>query len=986
MRNPPLHRYATRPGLYFTDDGGADVIVRSETAGQVWLCVLEPVDKPSAFFQDAIRLFSDPGVSFIQQIHEFPVCTRIIEHLYLRETLFRMNGPNYGLWYVHLPKAWDGMQYGYRVDGAWDPKHGVRFNPYKFLLDPYGKGIEGSMELDPAAFSYQCEVHDRKVVGSAYGAMSTIDSLGHVPVSVAIDDRDIHKHEGDPGHPHVPWRKTVIYEMHVKGFTANAPWLPEELRGTYAGLAHPITLAYLQNLGVTTIELLPIQAKQDELFLQEHGRKNYWGYSTLSYFSPEPSYATKAAQEHGAGAVRQEVIDMVRALHEAGFEVIMDVVYNHTCEGGVEGPTVCWRGLDDLAYYRHQKSNVGRLEDTTGCGNTFDFTNTHVVTFAVDSLRYWAKRIGVDGFRFDLGVSLARLDGEFTRHHPFLYALRSDLLLGNLKLIMEPWDLGPQGWRTGQFGLPFAEWNDRFRDATRQFWLGDVAQLTAIRGAAASRVAGSNAVGGAAGDAAYVGIDPAGGTAAGAADGGMGISGGTAVGGGNGNFAGVGMQEMATRLCGSADFYATDPGRGSAASINYVACHDGFTLTDLTRYARKHNEANGENNNDGSNVNHSVNFGVEGPSNDPAINRNRELAAMNMLGTLLLSLGTPMMLAGDECCNTQYGNNNAYCQDNDLTWMDWDWLYADHKTPQMRRLETISRLISIRKSLDLYHHEEFFTRLTQLGLFKPSSRVQWYLPDGTTPMDHNWFDRTIRDFVMRLRGANEVDILIVINGGLDDRMYRLPPDSEWQCVWSSGCSVGLRPQRGKVVEHITSHYTTDPNWTTRVPADSPIGTLIRQMQGVADAPDETRAGEARADAACADATQVARTGGMQTSGIGIQTGEAHDSGIDGHSETSETGAIGAADPDATSPIAGNEAIASPVTAKPAANPDAAVRAAADADITDGGNSDAHGTGNGGTASISADGSEATTDDSEETTDPNVWAFPGCTISVMKQIQ
>ncbi|TPF94991.1 glycogen debranching protein [Bifidobacterium sp. UTBIF-68] len=740
MRNPPLHRYATRPGLYFTDDGGADVIVRSETAGQVWLCVLEPVDKPSAFFQDAIRLFSDPGVSFIQQIHEFPVCTRIIEHLYLRETLFRMNGPNYGLWYVHLPKAWDGMQYGYRVDGAWDPKHGVRFNPYKFLLDPYGKGIEGSMELDPAAFSYQCEVHDRKVVGSAYGAMSTIDSLGHVPVSVAIDDRDIHKHEDDPGHPHVPWRKTVIYEMHVKGFTANAPWLPEELRGTYAGLAHPITLAYLQNLGVTTIELLPIQAKQDELFLQEHGRRNYWGYSTLSYFSPEPSYATKAAQEHGAGAVRQEVIDMVRALHEAGFEVIMDVVYNHTCEGGVEGPTVCWRGLDDLAYYRHQKSNVGRLEDTTGCGNTFDFTNTHVVTFAVDSLRYWAKRIGIDGFRFDLGVSLARLNGEFTPHHPFLYALRSDLLLGNLKLIMEPWDLGNLGWRTGQFGIPFAEWNDRFRDTTRTFWLEDV-------------------------------------------DGSM-------------EYGRTSLQEMATRMCGSADMFATDPGRGATASINFVACHDGFTLTDLTRYRTKHNEANGENNNDGSSVNHSANFGVEGVTDEPEIIAAREQAAMNMTGTMLLSLGTPMMLAGDEFRNTQNGNNNAYCQDNELTWMNWDWLYSPYKTREMRRLETVSRLISLRKSLDLYHHEDFFTRLTQIGLFKPSDRVKWFLPDGSSPKERDWFDLSTRGFTMRLLSNTEVDVCIVVNGVAENRDFRLPDDSTWIPKWCSAEVNGLWPGQG----------------------------------------------------------------------------------------------------------------------------------------------------------------------------------------------
>ncbi|KAB7789346.1 glycogen debranching protein [Bifidobacterium cebidarum] len=788
MRNPPLHRYATRPGLYFTDDGGADVVVRSETADQVWLCVLEPIDKPSAFFQDSIRLFSDPNTSFIQQIHEFPVCTRILEHLYLRETLFRMTGPNYGLWYVHLPKAWDGMQYGYRVDGAWDPKHGVRFNPYKFLLDPYGKGIEGSMDLDPAAFSYECTVEDRKVIGSAYGSMSTIDSLGHVPVSVAIDDRDVHKHEGDPDHPHVPWRKTVIYEMHVKGFTANAPWLPEELRGTYAGLAHPITLAYLQNLGVTSIELLPIQAKQDELFLQEHGRKNYWGYSTLSYFSPEPSYATKAAQEKGATAVRQEVINMVRALHEAGFEVIMDVVYNHTCEGGVEGPTVCWRGLDDLAYYRHQKSNAGRLEDTTGCGNTFDFTNTHVVTFAVDSLRYWAKRIGIDGFRFDLGVTLARLNGEFTQHHPFLYALRSDLLLGNLKLIMEPWDLGNLGWRTGQFGIPFAEWNDRFRDTTRTFWLEDVD--------------------------------------------------------GSADYGRTSLQEMATRLCGSADLFATDPGRGATASINFVACHDGFTLTDLTRYRTKHNEANGEHNNDGSSNNHSANFGVEGITDEPEIIAAREQAAMNLTGTMLLSLGTPMMLAGDEFRNTQDGNNNAYCQDNDLTWLNWDWLYSPHKTREMRRLETVSQLVSLRKSLDLYHHEDFFTRLTQLGLLKPSSRVKWFLPDGSSPVERDWFDLGIRSFTMRLLSNTEVDVCIVVNGIAENRDFHLPDDSTWVPKWCSAEVNGLWPGQGG-----------------HVLADQDSEDISVWMQHVQNADETVRrlAEEARAKAAATPTNDVRST-------------------------------------------------------------------------------------------------------------------------------
>ena len=768
------HRYATRPGLYFTEDGGADVIVRSETADQVWLCIYEKVDQPTAFFNDAIRIFDDSATPFINEIHEHAVCTRIIEPMYVRETLFRMDGPNYGLWYVHLPKAWDGMRYAYRVDGAWDPSKGLRFNPYKLLLDPYGKGIDGRMKLSPAAFSYQCDVsEDGKVRGSAFGPMSTVDALGNMPVSVAIDDRDKTKHDADPSHPHVPWSKTVLYELHIKGFTANAPWLPKELRGTYAGLAHPTTLSYLQSLGVTSIELLPIQAKQDELFLQERGRHNYWGYSPLSYFSPEPSYATAEAQRKGARAVRDEVIGMVRALHEAGFEVIMDVVYNHTCEGGVEGPTTCWRGLDALLYYRRQKGNIGRLEDTTGCGNTFDFTNTHVVTFAVDSLRYWAKRIGIDGFRFDLGVSLARLDGDFTKHHPFLYALRSDLLLGNLKLIMEPWDLGPQGWRTGGFGMPFSEWNDRFRDTVRRFWITDTQP---------------------------------------------------------GAPSGIGMQEMATRLCGSSDLFATEPGRGCVSSINYVSCHDGFTLTDLTRYAVKHNEANGENNIDGSNVNHSANFGVEGPSDDPAIIRKREQAAMNMLGTLMLSLGTPMMLAGDEFGNSQSGNNNAYAQDNDITWLNWDWMYQTRKTMQMHRLDTVSRLLSIRKSLGLYHHEEFFTRLTQLGLFKPSSRVQWYLPDGTTPMDRDWFDTTIRSFAMRLLSQDEVDVLIVINGVDEVRRFTLPCDCSWQCDWSSATAVGLRPAPGDRLQRIGKNQALRSNWTMSVSEKDNIHQLLKTIQ------------------------------------------------------------------------------------------------------------------------------------------------------------
>ena len=748
MKNPPLHRYATRPGLYFTDDGGADAVVRSETADQLWFCVLEPLDQPSAFYADAVRLFNEPGLTFIDQAKKQRICTRRIPSLNLRETLFRMDGPNYGLWYVHIPQAWDGMQYGYRVNGPWDPDHGVSFNPYKLLLDPYTKGIEGSMKLDPGAFAYECEIVNGKVKGSPFGPMSTIDSVGRMPVSVAIDDRAIDKHVGEPSHPHVPWSKTVIYELHVKGFTANAPWLPLELRGTYAGLAHPATLSYLQDLGVTSIELLPIQAKQSELFLQERGRTNYWGYSTLGYFAPEPSYATKNAQKAGAGAVRQEVIDMVRAMHEAGFEVIMDVVYNHTCESGPEGPTICWRGLDNLAYYRRTKDKVSRLYDTTGCGNSLDFTNTHVTTFAVDSLRYWAKRIGIDGFRFDLAATLARLDGEFTRYHPFLYALRSDLLLGNLKMIMEPWDCGPDGWRTGQFGIPFAEWNDRFRDCSRRFWLTDVEHARA------------------------------------------------------GETVGVTMQDMATRLCGSADLFATDPGRGSTASVNYVACHDGFTTADLTMYRHKHNEANGEDNRDGSNDNHSVNFGHEGPCNDPIITQQRERATMNLLGTLLLSLGTPMLLSGDEFGNSQNGNNNAYTQDNDTTWLDWDWLYSTEQTQELRLFNLTSRLIALRKSRDLYNHEDFFTRLSQIGLLKKSDRVRWFMPNGKMPHDADWTNPSVRSFAMQMLSPDEPNLLILVNGSEENTRFHLPGDVDWEMVWSSAEIAGEYPGQGTRIEKL----------------------------------------------------------------------------------------------------------------------------------------------------------------------------------------
>lgn len=426
---------------------------------------------------------------------------------------------------------------------------------------------------------------------------------------------------------------------------------------------------------------------------------------------------------------------MVRALHGAGFEVIMDVVFNHTCEGGNEGPSVCWRGLDNLTFYRQQQHHAGELEDTTGCGNTIDFTNTHNITFAVDSLSYWAKRIGIDGFRFDLGVSLARLNGSFTPYHPFLYALRSEPLLGNLKLIMEPWDLGNQGWRTGQFLSPFAEWNDRFRDATRKFWVREV---------------------------------------------------------NDGTREGVGMQEMATRLCGSADLFATDPGRGATSSVNFVTAHDGFTLADLTQYANKHNDANGEHNNDGANVNYCANFGVEGPTDDAHVNMLRERARMNMLGTMMLSLGTPMMLAGDEFNNSQGGNNNAYCQDNEISWTNWD---LDESQQEM--LAFVSKMIHLRLNHPVLHRRRFFSGRMPGDPVDKIPQAEWFDHTGSIMDMADWQNTHAFSVMIYLNGSDipevdwygnqmvDNDFILIFNAHYEPIQFTLPDErygKKWKLV------------------------------------------------------------------------------------------------------------------------------------------------------------------------------------------------------------
>ena len=727
MKNPPLHRYATRPGLYFTDDGGADAVVRSETADQVWFCVLEPLNQPSAFYADAVRLFNEPDVSFIEQAKTQRICTRRIPSLNLRETLFHMDGPNYGLWYVHLPKAWDGMQYGYRVNGPWDPNHGVSFNPYKLLLDPYAKGIEGKMELDPGAFAYECEIKNGKVAGSPFGPMSTVDSLGHMPVSVAIDDRDINKHMGEPSHPHVPWSKTVIYELHVKGFTANAPWLPPELRGTYAGLAHPATLSYLQDLGVTSIELLPIQAKQSELFLQERNRTNYWGYSTLGYFAPEASYATKQAQEAGAGAVRQEVIDMVRAMHEAGFEVIMDVVYNHTAEGNNLGPTLSFKGIDNGAYYRLVDNDRRHYFDTTGTGNSLLMRSPHALQLITDSLRYWVTEMHVDGFRFDLAATLARQFQEVDKLSAFFDIVEQDPVISRVKLIAEPWDLGSGGYQVGGFPSSWSEWNGRYRDCVRDFWRSQPSTLP----------------------------------------------------------------EFASRLMGSSDLYQMN-GRRPVASVNFITAHDGFTMNDLVSYNEKHNDANGEGNRDGESNNRSWNCGVEGPTTIKDVNDLRQQQMRNMFATLLCSQGIPMICGGDEVARTQQGNNNAYCQDNAISWTNWDL-----DDSQKDLLEFVSKLIHLRLEHPVLHRRRFFTGREPGDPDDKIPQVEWMDHTGSIMDMEDWSNTHAFSVMIYLNGSDipEADwygnqmvdnnFILIFNAHYEPIMFTLPDErygKKWRLV------------------------------------------------------------------------------------------------------------------------------------------------------------------------------------------------------------
>ncbi|GJE54346.1 MULTISPECIES: glycogen debranching protein GlgX [Methylobacterium] len=579
----------------------------------------------------------------------------------------RIDLPEYTdeVWHGYLPDARPGTIYGYRVHGPYEPKAGHRFNHNKLLIDPYAKGLVGSITWNPALFGYQMETGDDL----------TFDDRDSGPYTRRCQVIDPAFTWGRDVKPNVPWEKTIFYETHVKGFTKQHPAVPEKLRGTYAGLGTPAVLDYIKSLGVTSVELLPVHAFVQDDYLQEKGLTNYWGYNTISFFTPARRYA--AVPDFAFS----EFKEMVARMHGAGLEVILDVVYNHTAEGNEKGPTLSFKGIDNSSYYRLMPKEPRYYINDTGTGNTFNLSHPRVLQLVTDSLRYWATEMRVDGFRFDLATILGREPYGFDEGGGFLDTCRQDPVLNSVKLIAEPWDCGPGGYQVGGFPPGWAEWNDRFRDDVRGYWKGDAGLLPSL----------------------------------------------------------------ASRITGSADKF-NKRGRRPWASVNFISAHDGFTLADTVSYNEKHNEANGEGNRDGHGHNLSYNFGVEGPTDDPEIKAVRLRQMRNMLATLFLSKGTPMLLAGDEFARSQKGNNNAYCQDNEVSWMDWEAIGADERD----LAEFTQRLILLRNALPMLSRGRFVT-----GAFDEEFGVKdvtWLTPAGTEMAPENWNDGNSRSLAVLLDG------------------------------------------------------------------------------------------------------------------------------------------------------------------------------------------------------------------------------------------
>lgn len=614
--------------------------------------------------------------------------------------LRRIALPEYtdSVWHGYLPEVERGTLYGYRVYGPYDPEHGHRFNHHKLLIDPYAKKLSGHVKWTDANYGYR--------IGSSRADLSfdRRDNAAAVPKCVVIDTAFTW---GEDRRLYTRWHESIVYEMHVRGFTIRHPQINPELRGTFAGIASPATIEYLTRLGITAVELLPVQAAVDDRYLVEKRLRNYWGYNSIAFCAPDPWYL--ASDSLG------EFKTMVKRLHEAGIEVILDVVYNHTAEGNQLGPTLSLRGIDNKSYYTLEGG--GRYyADYTGCGNTLNLAHPRTLQLVTDSLRYWVNEMHVDGFRFDLAPALARDSaGAYATNSPFLAALQQDPVLSRLKLIAEPWDLAPDGYQLGRFPAGWSEWNDRYRDTVRRFWQGTD------------------------------GITP----------------------------------ELASRMTGSSDLFSR-VGRRPRSSVNFVTAHDGFTLRDLVSYNDKHNEANLEGNRDGHDANFSWNCGVEGPTADRSIRDLRAQQKRNMLATLLLSQGLPMLLAGDELSNTQYGNNNAYCQDNEIGWLNWN---DDQDDPEL--IDFVRDLIALRRAHPVFRRPRYFKgNASSPGGLKD---ISWIDASGREMVDGDWHDPTRRclgalfggdtgDRFVSLRGYPEYDdtFLLIMNAHERDVPFTLP--------------------------------------------------------------------------------------------------------------------------------------------------------------------------------------------------------------------
>ena len=598
------------------------------------------------------------------------------------ETRIPLRDHGEGAWHGLVPGIGPGQAYGFRVHGPWDPARGLRCNPAKLLLDPYARAVHGEVAFGPEVFDYDWADHD---------APSPLDSAGHVPLSLVTEPGF---DWGDDVSPRHEYADSVIYELHVKGFTMRHPAVPADLRGTYAGLAHEAVVSYLRDLGVTAVELLPVHHYVPDDFLLRRGLTNYWGYNSIGYFAPHAAYSAAVPGGSSGGQVA-EFKAMVRALHRAGLEVILDVVFNHTAEGGTRGPALCFRGLDNPAYYRLDPSDPRSYYDTTGTGNSLNAGHPVTLRLIMDSLRYWLTEMHVDGFRFDLAATLARQDGGFSPMSAFFDLVAQDPVVSQAKLIAEPWDLGQMdSYDLGQFPVLWHEWNGRYRDSMRDFWRSHR----------------------------------------------------------------TGLGEFATRFTGSSDLYGDDR-RNPTASVNLITVHDGFTLRDLVSHDVKHNEANGESNRDGADDNRSWNSGAEGLTSDPAVLALRAQRSRAMLTTLLLSFGVPLLLGGDELGRTQDGNNNAYCQDNEISWVDWEAV-----DPGM--LAFTRRLVAFRRAHPVFRRRRFLRGVE-------AAELGWFTPAGTPMTQANWADGDARALGVYLDGSDAPDLAADGTPMLDDDFLML---------------------------------------------------------------------------------------------------------------------------------------------------------------------------------------------------------------------